>query len=357
MAQNNTFDIFRLDLVDFDVINIDFYSSIQARLKKYGEEFSTYAQAVWGKPFSNFLDSAPGYNRMDDTWQPVRALGKGGFGMVGLWEKRNRQGVVQDSIAIKEMDRDLKRDYHLDRNPHLAREAVIMKQLNDAEQRHGWATQNNILCLRSFKYFPQSSKWRFYLEFAEYGDLHKLIYAYKAWDTHLPEEFLWHVFYSLAKVAVVMEQGPFTNLETKDPNDGPVIHLDIKPDNIYMGKPDGRALFAQYPTIKVADFGLSEVTNESDLDNPRMYRKGTPEYLPPVSIFTVVFRHWPLLTEFLRSRHALLSIGTDVLMAFSMTPHSNRSKTLRRRRRGCASLAINSYRHITFGALGSSCMI
>ena len=277
-------------------INIDFYASAQARLKKYGEEYSTYAQALWGKPFSNFLDSNPGHHGMDETWQPVRALGKGGFGMVGLWEKRNCDGVLEDSIAIKEMERpplDGMSNYHLERNPSVAKEAVIMKQLNDAEQARGWGTQNNILRLRSFKFFPPSRRWRFYLEFAENEDLYKLLNTYKIWNTYLPEEFLWHVFHSLAKVAVIMEQGPFTDPETEQGVDGPVIHLDIKPDNAYLGKPDEKALFPLYPTIKMADFGLSEITHPFDEFNPLHYRKGTPDYSPPVSTFSAGLCCWP----------------------------------------------------------------
>jgi serine/threonine protein kinase len=283
-------DIFRWDTLRYvEEPSIDFYESIQARLRKYGEEFSTYAQAVWGKPFSNFLDSHPGHRRMDETWQPVRALGKGGFGMVGLWEKRNGQGVLEDSVAIKEMERVLHGGYHLHRDPAVAKEAVIMKQVNDAEQGHGWETQNNIIRLRSFKFFPFSRRWRFYIEFAENGDLHKLLYSYKAWNTYLPEEFLWHVFHSLAKVVVVMNQGPFFDPETEQGVDGPVVHLDIKPDNVYLGKPDEKALFTHYPTMKMGDFGLSEITHSMDELNPRVYRKGTPDYLPPVSSFSPPF--------------------------------------------------------------------
>ncbi len=284
MTQKNTVTGFHLDLQNFEVRDVDFYGSIQERLERYGEEWSTFAQAVWGKPFSNFLDSTPANERMDDSWQPVRALGKGGFGMVGLWEKRSRKGNIMDSIAIKEMRRDLNRDSHLQRDPTLAREAVMMHQLNAAEQGRGWQTRNNILRLRSFKFFPAMNKWRFYLEFAEHGDFYKLMSSYRVWDTYLPEEFLWHTFHSLAKVALVMEQGPFIHPESLEPNNGPVLHLDIKPENIFMGKPDKKALFAKYPTIKVADFGLSEMTDEDDPDNPMLYRKGTLDHMAPVSI-------------------------------------------------------------------------
>lgn len=315
MAQSSPADAFVLDLNNVDVSDIDFYASIQSTLKWVGEEFSTLAQVLWGKEAANFLDSTPGNDQMDLSWRPVRVLGKGGFGIVGLWQKTNSQDETEDEIAIKEMERPLHGDYHLDRNPSLAREAVVMKQLNDAEKRRGYSI-NNILRLRSFKFFPPSRRWRFYLEFAPYGDLNKLLYSYRAWNSYLPEEFLWHVFHSLANAATTMEQGPFTHLESEEAIDWSVTHLDIKPDNIYMAKPDQAELFANYPTIKVGDFGLAELTGEDDEGNPTLYRrKGTEGYQPPVCIWAFWIRLALLLISLIRNKHASPLIGTSVQMA------------------------------------------
>lgn len=38
----------------------------------------------------------------DEVWRPVRPLGEGGFGCVGLWQKFDRNGTVIDSMAIKQ---------------------------------------------------------------------------------------------------------------------------------------------------------------------------------------------------------------------------------------------------------------
>ncbi len=282
MAQNAPYDIFVLDFNNVDALDFDFYASIQQRLARVGEEFSTFAQSLWGKQASNFLDSSPGFDQMDDSWEPIRILGKGSFGLVGLWQKTGRKGEVKDQVAIKEMASHPDDELSLDRDSRLAREAVIMKQLNDAE-RLEFGTNSNILRLRSFKNFPSAGRWRFYLEYA-YGDLYKLINSYRAWNTHLPEEFLWHVFNSLAKAAVVMEKGPFTNLESQDPTKWSITHFDIKPENTYLGKPDKDGLCPSYPTIKVADFGLAQMTGQSDQRNPRLFRrKGTEGCQPPVS--------------------------------------------------------------------------
>lgn len=274
-----------LDLNNITVPDVDFYASIQEKLKDAGEEFSTFAQVLWGKRVSNFLDSTPGNEQMNSSWQPVRGLGKGGFGIVGLWQQIDRRGHVNDEVAIKETERrpDSRSRGFLTRDPSLAREAAIMQQLNDAEERRDWKPKN-ILRLRSFKYFPSAEKWRFFLEFARHGDLHKLLYNYRGWNTYLPEEFLWHVFHSLAKAAVIMEEGPFTDLESQQPTGWSVVHFDIKPENIYMAPPTRDAGFPDYPTIKVADFGLAELTGEDDELNPAVYQTyGTEGYMPPVS--------------------------------------------------------------------------
>lgn len=353
MADNNpTADPLMVDLDNVDVHDIDFYSSIQHRLQRVGEEFSTFAQILWGKQVSNFLDSSPGNDQMDNSWRPVRALGQGGFGIVGLWQKTGVGGEIQDEVAIKEIERPPQGDYHLDRDPRLAREAVIMHQLNIAEQRRVHAPKH-ILRLRSFKHFPSARRWRFFLEYAPHGDLHKLLYAYRAWDTYFPEEFLWHVFHSLAKAATIMEEGPFTHLESGDPIDWSVIHLDLKPENLYLAQPDSVASFPNYPTIKVADFGLSELTGEDDEGNPFLYRlKGTEDYMPPVSISSLWYISPLLLTAATRSRHASQLIGGVVLMASSMTSRKTLHRTLKRSRCACPTLAIGFYPLITSSVLG-----
>jgi eukaryotic-like serine/threonine-protein kinase len=51
-----------------------------------------------------------------------------------------------------------------------------------------------------------------------------------------------------------------------------VLHRDIKPDNLFVTKTDGRAL------VKVLDFGVAELVRSADRDGPLV---GTLEYLAP----------------------------------------------------------------------------
>lgn len=52
---------------------------------------------------------------------------------------------------------------------------------------------------------------------------------------HLPEPFLWHVFYHLAKACDKFEGGPFRSLDVgafgEELLEGYLIHCDIKPSN------------------------------------------------------------------------------------------------------------------------------
>jgi serine/threonine protein kinase len=72
-----------------------------------------------------------------------------------------------------------------------------------------------------------------------------------------------------------------------------VLHLDLKPDNVFLDygeDEDGASYAAHYPDIRIADFGLSEYTNNADSTNPDMWGPGvgTPGYQPPVSLVNLL---------------------------------------------------------------------
>ena len=144
--------------------------------------------------------------------------------------------------------------------------------------------------------------WRYYLDHAPYGDLDGLMLRYRAFNRYLPELFLWHVFDSLATAICKLEfkEPPFsTGIDH-------VLHLDIKPANILLGYEIAhdddhiggfqalqhlldemnfkeKAGFPQYPSIKIADFGVSSF---SEHDRPVKFNslraRGTFGFMPPV---------------------------------------------------------------------------
>ena len=80
--------------------------------------------------------------------------------------------------------------------------------------------------------------------------------------------------------------GSFRNTEWKRDKDQ-FVHLDIKALNVFLGDelPDSADVYEKkYPIIKLADFGLSQLTSSEDSGNPGLIRSfGTPSYFVPVS--------------------------------------------------------------------------
>jgi hypothetical protein len=95
-----------------------------------------------------FLRSRFGMSRESDhEWFPVRPLGKGGFGGVALWERRDAAGNVIEETAVKQSS--WKSTVALKKWPEVAREAAVMSQLNEKKNE-------NILRLKFFKLFTQN---------------------------------------------------------------------------------------------------------------------------------------------------------------------------------------------------------
>lgn len=135
-----------------------------------------------------------------------------------------------------------------------------------------------------------SAFMRYYLEYAPYGTLANLLARYKASNRYLPELFLWHVFNSLAKALLVLEQGTANrHVETS------LIHFDIKPENIFLGYEAAKSSdpdvtggldgeIFNYPSIKLADFGLARVfVEDTEPSMEEIGARGTPTYFAPVS--------------------------------------------------------------------------
>ena len=99
-----------------------------------------------------------------------------------------------------------------------------------------------------------------------------------------PNEFLAHVFYHLARSAYTMHQGPYNDLRNPESHlpEAEVLHLDMKLSNTLLDVADPDSCYPEYPTVKVADFGLGGLTRDPNERNPAAFMfKGTPEYMAP----------------------------------------------------------------------------
>ena len=270
----------------------DLYGQSLAYVQKHGLEFGLRILAIWKDVnMMNFMTSGTGNEELGDDWTPIRVLGFGGGGRVGLWQKLDeRTGDPIDSIAIKEAEyRPFDTVPTANRTVRLPKEAFVMEQLQAREGGwNGWKNGRNILMLKALKVYPNSerARCRLYLEYAPYGSLTPLFFTYRAWKTYLPEPFLWHLFHNLANAINVMANGFFLEPGTQKraPNDMGFVHFDIKLDNIFLGEPFPSSAMNTYPAIKLADFGLAKLTGDGDQQNPSAwYRLGTEDYKPPVS--------------------------------------------------------------------------
>lgn len=114
--------------------------------------------------------SAPGFgsDAEEEQWIPVRPLGHGSYGQIGLWQRKSADtGEVLDNLVIKQ--RELAQDtarlgYTL--RDDLGWEAVIQSQLCSMDN------SDNILAIRGYKYYPPAENAdkgtaRLYMEYAK----------------------------------------------------------------------------------------------------------------------------------------------------------------------------------------------
>lgn len=175
--------------------------------------------------------------------------------------------------------------------------------LRDYKYYHNNLNEDRLTNSALLRHLIGQEKWRFYQELAPYRDLNSLLEMYRYWNQYLPEAFLWHIFDSLAEAAVRMRDCEWGNMPTtRRPREkrfrtDKVVHMDIKPENIFMSYPDHRANHGQedgsscggttkydYPVIKLGDFGLCAWTGPDGPENPRAFGRGTYCFIPPEQI-------------------------------------------------------------------------
>ncbi|KEF51845.1 serine/threonine protein kinase, partial [Exophiala aquamarina CBS 119918] len=224
----------------------------------------------------------------DAEWECKDLLGKGAFGVVGLWVKSDAKGRVLDAIAIKQTNAE-RRERTSRGETTLPWEALIMNEL----QQRGCT---NIVQIRRIIYFPLEKpvQWRFYMEVSRFGTMTDLIEAYMDKGLRLPEAFIWQAFNEFAKVAVHMSCARFHKSVAPKGENPFVLHLDLKHDNVLLGEPPSREDGLHYPSVRVADWGLAEFTSIESSENSDKWRGyGTLCWMPPEQRrYGEYGRHW-----------------------------------------------------------------
>lgn len=119
-------------------------------------------------------------------------------------------------------------------------------------------------------------EWRTYLEFGSYDTINSLLLRYKAWGYHLPEAFIWWMFYWLLESCRSIEaQSEHTFSDGASnilPPDSFILHNDMSHLNFFMQRPDPDEDYHglpldYYPMPKMADLGLSQLARLASPNN------------------------------------------------------------------------------------------
>ncbi|KAL9576186.1 MAG: hypothetical protein Q9212_007313, partial [Teloschistes hypoglaucus] len=260
---------------------------------------------TYGRTFAKFIASPFGLWNKDTGeretgWVGQKPLGKGGYGVAGLWQKTLQDGTVK-SMVIKQTRNQWwnGEKWESDVPDEVVALSTIKKQTE--VQPTG--------CIEYFDYqrYPAREVHRIYMEYAPYGDLYRLISKYRAKKRLIPEPFIWDVFWRLSKACLAMAN---SRCGRDHPHCGEWVHLDIKPDNgqFIVSQIRGGFFFGRgnlfltsisvflaekgdwdndsypfYATAKLGDFNGAACLHIEEIWNPLAWKGlGTPGYRPLV---------------------------------------------------------------------------
>lgn len=211
----------------------------------------------------------PGFDALEGhTWVFGAKLGAGGFGRAYLWNLvSDADQKVVDRVVLKYTELVAMQIIGHGRLGHgQISEVFIQKSLVPNGTPPNKVFTVPLLGAEHCSWSLDS--WRYYMPYFAFGDLYGLIRdqgtPYKL-CREFPEPFAWYLLHRLVSAAVVMDTA-FRNGDTKYE----VVHVDLKPENIFLGaagslgKNNG---FPAYPPAYLGDFGNSYVTYRGDPEN------------------------------------------------------------------------------------------
>jgi eukaryotic-like serine/threonine-protein kinase len=174
-------------------------------------------------------------------YRVVRQIGKGGFGAIYLVH----DSAIQEEIIFKIL------------NPQLAMDEIALARFVQELKFTRGITHRNVI--RLFDFLDLGGARAVSMEYFPSRDLGKIIRSEGALDTARALRILSQVCEGLTAA-----------------HEGGVVHRDVKPANILVGKDD---------TVKIVDFGLASVEQQI---GTRLTKSGlligTPEYMSPEQI-------------------------------------------------------------------------
>ncbi|KAF2496839.1 kinase-like protein [Lophium mytilinum] len=182
---------------------------------------------------------------------------------------------------------------------------------------------NQIVHLRDATRREELSMVYIYMDYSPGGDLYTLAWKAENEKKQIPEIYLWIIFDAISEAlhilktgqaAVFDDVGEAIEVENSSGWGHPLVHLDIKPDNIFLGAPT--APYMGYLTPQLGDFGqVAEYYEGVDYDDLR--GGGTPGWGPPEQrdppedMWEVPYTDWAdgALTEPLDDKSDIWTLG------------------------------------------------
>ncbi|KAG0315920.1 G2-specific serine/threonine protein kinase [Linnemannia gamsii] len=196
-----------------------------------------------------------------DGYESLESIGSGSFGLIRK-VRRKADGKI---LARKEIDY---RKMTTKEKEQLVAEVNILKDLKHP----------NIVQFLERVIDREHCFIYILMEYCEGGDLAAVIKRHKESSTPIPEEFIWNIMVQLIMALHECHHGTSVNEETHQVTPRPILHRDLKPDNVFL---DGKH------NVKLGDFGLSRSLTNPQKAFAQTY-VGTPFYMSPelISEFT-----------------------------------------------------------------------
>ncbi|KAI9052629.1 hypothetical protein LZ554_003971 [Drepanopeziza brunnea f. sp. 'monogermtubi'] len=245
-----------------------------------------------------FLASEPTWrHRIGKGWHGTKFLGRGSFGVTGLWEYQGndpnppalRHVVVKQSQLEVYMPGGGHRSALDEGNIGLTLSFIkakhLVRQYGGNRLGDSFAEMGRVI--------------RIFMEYCPGGDLSQFVpmglAAMRKKPEPLSEMDCWTIFKCLALGVLAMDkrtEEPLDALEWND--DEELMHCDLKCDNVFLGYRDKD--HARIPILSIGDFGESIMVPSQELqgdeDGGAFLDRGAPAFKPPEETINWPFGPW-----------------------------------------------------------------
>ena len=177
-----------------------------------------------------------------ENYKQVDHVGSGGYGNCLLLQ--NRSSMTLRVCKIQKRSKSISEPLEIE----------ILRDILDDHPR----------IIRLHDAIMHTNTMQLYFDYYPGGDLFKLMARYVEEWQDVPESFIWHCFLQISEGLAYIHHG-YDRRQLWGPPPAsewqPIIHGDIKPENIFLGPPTPDS--HGYPSLVLGDFGLVSIDERS----------------------------------------------------------------------------------------------